>query len=204
MDVKNIVGKQINIDWINDLNDLQPTNVKRPFNFENTKKSIIKYGFTVPFAVWNNKGKHYAIDGHLRKEVLLSIVADGIVVPKLLPAYEVEAKNRKDAIKILVDCYNMKHNPFDKDVLIEWFEEEEIEKDEISIEALNISFEEYEEGNEEGGEESNNRDDFIKQGSFPLAISLNKNEYTKWQAFKRAHHLRNDTDAFINLLNNID
>jgi ParB-like chromosome segregation protein Spo0J len=104
--IKNIIGNLIEIDWLNNLNDLQPDNVKLPYNYGALKQSILKYGFAVPFAVWNNKGKYYAIDGHTRKLILTEIKSEGIEVPTLLKAYEIEAKNKQEAIKILVDFDN--------------------------------------------------------------------------------------------------
>lgn len=205
MEIKSRVSKLIDIDW-QQLNELQPDNVKNPYNFENTKNSILEYGFTVPFAVWKNEGKYYAVDGHLRKEVLRDIQASGVDVPNLLPAFEINAKNKKDAIRILIDCFNIRHNPFDKEALIEWKVEEKIEDHEINIEALNISYEEVanEVKENEKADYNDDSDAYHKHGAFPLAISLNKNEYTKWQAFKRMNQIRNDTEAFLKLLNDID
>ncbi len=37
-------------------------------------------------------------------------------------------------------------------------------------------------------------------GNFPLSIVLMKKDYEKWQGFKRAYHLRSDTDAFLKLI----
>jgi hypothetical protein len=134
--IKNIIGNLIEIDWLNDLHELQPDNAKMPFNYGALKESILKYGFAVPFAVWNNKGKYFAVDGHSRKLVLAELQGEGVEVPKLLKAFEVIAKNKKEAIKILIDCYNQKHNPFDNEVLVEWMEAEDIQAEDLNVECV--------------------------------------------------------------------
>lgn len=136
MELKNKIGNLIEIDWKHDLHELQPDNVKVPVNIEYLKTSILKHGFALPFAVWNNKGKYYCVDGHTRKEVLNELIADGVSVPDKLKAFEVLAKNRKEAINILIEVYNQKHNPFAEEVLLEWLEVENIELD--SLDSVNI------------------------------------------------------------------
>lgn len=136
MKLKNKIGNLIEIDWANDLHELQPDNIKVPININYLKDSILKHGFALPFAVWNDNGKYYCIDGHTRKQILLELIADGIQVPTKLKAFEILAKDRTEAIKILVEVYNQKHNPFAEEVLTEWLEMEEIELE--SLENVNI------------------------------------------------------------------
>ncbi|WP_392448001.1 ParB N-terminal domain-containing protein [Capnocytophaga canis] len=153
MKLKNKIGNLIEIDWLNDLHELQPDNVKVPINIGYLKDSILKHGFALPFAVWNDNGKYYCIDGHTRKQILTELVADGIEVPNKLKAFEILAKDRQEAIKILVEVYNQKHNPFAEEVLTEWLEVEEIEVEEIHTKSVNmtpnISKESYSEEDEE-------------------------------------------------------
>lgn len=137
MKLKNKIGNLIEIDWANDLHELQPDNVKVPINIEHLKNLILKHGFALPFAVWNDNGKYYCVDGHTRKQILNELIADGIEVPIKLKAFEILAKNRKEAIKILVEVYNQKHNPFAEEILTEWLETEEIEVE--SLESVNIT-----------------------------------------------------------------
>lgn len=145
------IGNLIEIDWANDLHDLQPDNVKVPINLNYLKDSIIKHGFTLPFAVWNDGGNYFCIDGHTRKQVLLELIADGIDVPKKLKAFEILAKDKKEAIKILVEVYNQKHNPFAEEILTEWLEMEEIEIE--NLESVNVM-----EVDEQVESESENKD----------------------------------------------
>lgn len=136
MKIKNKIGGLIEVDWANDLQELQPDNAKVPINLNYLKNSIVKHGFALPFAVWNNKGKYYCVDGHTRKQVLLELIAEGLEVPPRLKAFEVLAKDRTEAIKILVEVYNQKHNPFAEEVLTEWLEMEEMELE--SLESVNV------------------------------------------------------------------
>lgn len=139
MKLKNKIGNLIEIDWANDLHELQPDNVKIPINIEYLKNSILQHGFALPFAVWNDNGKCYCVDGHTRKQILLELISDGVEVPAKLKAFEILAKDRSEAIKILVEVYNQKHNPFAEEVLTEWLEAEEIEMEEVVLEGVNIS-----------------------------------------------------------------
>jgi hypothetical protein len=134
--MKNRIGNLIEIDWLNDLHDLQPDGVKLPYNYGHLKSSLLKFGFALPFAVWHDGEKYLCIDGHTRKEVLTELMADGHKVPKLLKAFEVEAADKKEAIEILVQVYNQKHNPFNSELLEEWLEIEEVE---VSMDGVNVN-----------------------------------------------------------------
>ena len=45
--------------------------------------------------------------------------------------------NRKEAVQILVEVFNQKHNPFDNEVLINWLDVEQVEIQDL--EAVNLS-----------------------------------------------------------------
>ena len=122
------------VDWKKIL-PLQPDNAKININKDFLKESLLKYGFSMPFYGWEHKGQIYAIDGHTRKAVLLEM--DN--VPEELPCTFIDAKNKTEAVKILIEVYNQRHNPFDREVLIEFLEVENIEVEEIDIESLNVS-----------------------------------------------------------------
>lgn len=132
--IKNRITKLEQVDWRN-IHDLQPKNLKQVFNYAAIEESIQKYGFAFPFGVWQDKdGTIYAIDGHTRKEVLSSMEG----VPELLPAFFIDAKNKKEAIRILLDVYNQKHNPMDGDVLADFLLVEEIAVESIAVGSLNV------------------------------------------------------------------
>lgn len=80
--------------------------------------------------------RYILFDGHTRKRALEELKHEGEEVPDKLKAFEIDAKDRKEAVEILVEVFNQKHNPFDNEVLINWLEVENVEvKD---LEAVNI------------------------------------------------------------------
>lgn len=135
--MQNRIGKLIDIDW-RELLALQPENIKDVRNLEPLKSSLRRHGFSLPFAVWKDGDKIYAVDGHTRKRALQELSDSGeIEVPAKLKAFEVKAENKKDAITILLEVYNQKHNTLIEEVLTEWLETEEIEIEDIS--SLHVS-----------------------------------------------------------------
>lgn len=77
-------------DFQGDLKSLSEPNYKR------LKFSLVKYGFSFPFFVWNDKGTKYVLDGHQRLKVLAAMKDEGYKIPPL-PVVFVDAKNRKEA-----------------------------------------------------------------------------------------------------------
>ena len=68
---------------------------------EKVKKSILKYGFSFPFFVWNNNGWNYILDGHGREVALKELEKDGYDIPPL-PVVYIDAKDDIDAkVKLL-------------------------------------------------------------------------------------------------------
>lgn len=118
------------IDW-RKIKPLQPENAKIIFNYKDIEASIERYGFSQPFYIWENNGEFYCIDGHTRIEVLNNIES----VPDKLPATFIDAKSRKEAIEILIEVYNQKHNPFDIQILEGFIEVEQVD---VNLEQLNI------------------------------------------------------------------
>ena len=130
--MKDRINGVIKVDWAK-LEPLQPDDVKIKTNKEALKRSLTENGFILPFAVWEKDGVFYCIDGHTRKDVLIELANDGIEVPKKLSAYSIDASNKKDAIKVLIEVYNQKQSGFNKDVLEEWIDVEEIEVDTSAV-----------------------------------------------------------------------
>jgi hypothetical protein len=135
--MKDRIKQSIKLDW-QKIKPLQPENVKLPYNTQHLKKSLLKYGFSLPFYVWESEGEYYCIDGHHRLDVLNELIAEGHKVPKELNAVEIEAKDRKEAIAILVDVMNQKSNPFAEEYLIEFLEVEQINIEDVNIESINV------------------------------------------------------------------
>ena len=132
--IKNRIKELRLVEWRN-IKDLQPKNIKQIFNYSHIENSILQHGFAFPFGVWIDKnGDVYAIDGHTRIEVLSNMEG----VPEMLPAFVIDVKDKKEAIKILLEVYNQRTNPIDEDVMREWLEVEEIAIQEIKVESLNV------------------------------------------------------------------
>lgn len=118
------------VDWRN-IEPLQPANFKHIYNYKHIEKSILENGFVNPFFVWESEGVIYSIDGVTRKEILSNLEN----VPDLLPAVFIDAKNRQDAVKILLSVFNTKENPIDLEVLTEWINIEQVE---VEVQSLNV------------------------------------------------------------------
>ena len=121
------------VNWRN-IEPLQPQNFKHIFNYKHIEQSILENGFVNPFFVWEYDGVIYSIDGVTRKEILSNLEC----VPELLPAVFIDAKNRQDAIKILLSVFNTKENPIDLEVLTEWIEIEQVEVEVTSLNVVDI------------------------------------------------------------------
>ena len=118
------------VDW-RSIEPLQPQNFKHIYNYKHIERSILENGFVNPFFVWESEGIIYSIDGVTRKEILSNLEN----IPELLPAVFIDAKNRQDAVKILLSAFNTKENPIDLEVLTEWIQLEQVE---VEITSLNV------------------------------------------------------------------
>jgi hypothetical protein len=122
----------IDVDW-RKIKALQPDDVKINTNINALKKSLKKHGFSIPFAVWKDGSTIYTIDGHTRKRALEELKHEGEEVPDKLKAFEIDAKDRKEAVEILVEVFNQKHNPFDNEVLVKWLKVEQVEVQDLDV-----------------------------------------------------------------------
>lgn len=84
------------IDW-HELKEFQgELKARTKDDIAKAKKSILKHGFSFPFAVWTENDNHWTIDGHARLLVLKELEKEGYIIPPL-PYYEVECKDRAEA-----------------------------------------------------------------------------------------------------------
>lgn len=134
MEIKSILGEKVLIEW-RKMKSLQPDNLKLPYNIAHLKKSLLDNNFAMPFFGWQNGSEVYVIDGHQRKEVLMELESEGVKVPELLDCQLIKAKDRKEAVKILLNVYNQKSNPIDLEVLTEWVNIEQVE---CEVQSLNV------------------------------------------------------------------
>ena len=134
MEIKSILGEKVLIEW-RKMESLQPDNLKMPYNIGHLKKSLLENNFAMPFFGWQNGESVYVIDGHQRREVLSELESEGVKVPELLDCQLVNAKDRQEAVKLLLSVFNSKSNPIDLEVLTEWIELEQVE---VEITSLNV------------------------------------------------------------------
>jgi hypothetical protein len=138
--MKQIQNKILKTELVNwqELKDLQPTNLKNPYHNEKTKQSLIKNGFSLAFSVWESKNGIYILDGHLRTDLLRELVSDGFKVPNQLTCSFLDLKNRKEAVKYLLEVFNTKKNPIREEALIDWFEVEGVEVESVEVASLDM------------------------------------------------------------------
>lgn len=170
-----------------ELKPLQPDNAKIVFNYQAIENSLNKYGFAQPFFGWEYEGEVYTIDGHTRKEVLSNMQN----VPETLPCVLVDAKDRKEAIEMLIEVYNQKHNPFDIEVLEEMIEVEELD---VDIETINVKIE------TEEIEEDVEHKETVKELANMIAVSLTDEETEIWQKTKERIGKLKDKNAIFELI----
>jgi len=135
--IQNRIKETILYPW-GDLVELQPANLKVPYNIEYLKRSILKNGFVMSFYGWEHDGKVMVVDGHSRKDVLLDLIADGIDVPDMLPVTLIDAKDEQDAVRLLVEVFNQKSNPIDQTARDMWFEDNAWDVSEVEWEGVNM------------------------------------------------------------------
>ena len=126
MEIKSILGEKVLIEW-RKMQSLQPDNLKLPYNIAYLKQSLIENNFAMPFFGWQNGEDVYVIDGHQRLQVLMELEGEGVKIPELLDCQLIKAKDRKEAVKILLKVYNQRSNPIDLEVLTEWINIEQLE-----------------------------------------------------------------------------
>lgn len=87
-------------------------------NLEKLKKSIIKYGFTVPGFIWKSGKKKYILDSHQRVLALSSLAEDGYTIPDI-PIVYIKAKNKTEAKEKLLHITSQ-YGTFDRGGLDEF------------------------------------------------------------------------------------
>lgn len=134
MKLKNRIYDTKLIEW-QQVKDIQPHNLKIPYNYDHLKQSILKYGIAKAYDVCVIDNQMYWIDGHTRTDILKELLSDGVEIPKKLTANFCEVANMQEAISILLDVHNQRQNPIDEEVFNIWRDEVDFDVNEI---ALNI------------------------------------------------------------------
>jgi hypothetical protein len=60
------------------------------------KRSIVRFGFSSPMAVWKSGDKYHLLDGHQRVKALKELAVEGFEIPDI-PITIIEAENRQEA-----------------------------------------------------------------------------------------------------------
>jgi hypothetical protein len=142
MQIQNLITKTELINW-RELKDLQPVDLKNHYHGEKVKQSIIKNGFASAIYVWQDPETNdiLIVDGHCRHDVLMELYNEGYKIPDKLPCTFIDntkIKTRKQAIKTLLEVFNLKTNPINKDNLDTWLKLEELPLEELKLEELHI------------------------------------------------------------------
>ncbi len=106
-------------------------------NLEKLKKSIIKYGFTVPAFIWDN-GEKYILDAHQRMKALDSLFHDGYKIPPI-PVVYIEAKDGKEAKEKLLHITSQ-YGEFSEQGLTDFLLDANIDIDSLDIRLTDSEF----------------------------------------------------------------
>jgi len=117
-------------------------------DYDKIKLSIIKYGFSFPFFVWNDGKKNYILDGHGRFETLCKMQKDGYLIPPL-PVVYIQCKDKAEAKQKLLRL-NSQYGKMSKESVLEFAEDIDLNFDEIALPDTTINFSE---GGLDGSEE---------------------------------------------------
>ncbi len=94
----------------------------------NLRKMLLHEGLKSPFFVWKNKNKYYIIDGHQRYDALIELKKENKIKIDKVPAVEIKAKNKTEAMEILL-LFNTHYSKINKNELLTVMEEFNITND---------------------------------------------------------------------------
>ena len=130
IDVK--IKKMERVPW-ESIQDLQPMDFKNDYHSEKIKQSILKHNYASPIHVWDDNGQLYAVDGHLRMDLLKELKSEGADIPNKLPVVFLDLPDRETAVKYLLEVFNTKSNPINQDSLNQWMEELDVTLEELDV-----------------------------------------------------------------------
>ena len=107
-------------------------------DYDKIKLSIIKFGFSFPFFIWNDGDKNYLLDGHGRFATLCKMQKDGYEIPEL-PVVFVECKDKKEAKQKLLRL-NSQYGKMTKESVLEFAEDIDLNFEEIALPDTTIDF----------------------------------------------------------------
>ena len=100
-------------------------------NRERLKTSIIKYGFSCPFFIWENEGNNYLLDGHQRLTVLSWMKSDGWEIPEL-PVVYIQAETKQEAKQLLLHITSQ-YGKFSEKKILQYIQDYKINTENIRL-----------------------------------------------------------------------
>lgn len=125
--------KKMEMVYWESIQDLQPMDLKNDYHSEKIKQSILKHNYASPIHVWDDNGQLYAVDGHLRMDLLKELKGEGVDIPDKLPVVFLDLPDRETAVKYLLEVFNTKSNPINQDSLNQWMEELDVTLEELDV-----------------------------------------------------------------------
>ena len=155
-------------------------------------RSIVEYGFSFPFYVWNGTGHNYCLDGHGRILALAEMRKRGTDLP-MFPVVYVDAENEEEAKQKLLRL-NSSYGDITQSGFEEFTQGLKIEMEEIN---LNIPTHAMESTYEKKGEKFD-----FSQTKLPLVVAVTEDEYRRWEQFKSENSIKKDEECISFLLDN--
>jgi hypothetical protein len=156
---------------IAEMTELQGTlKARTDIDYDKIKLSIIKYGFSFPFFVWNDGKKNYILDGHGRFATLCKMQKDGYEIPDL-PVVYVDCKDKNEAKQKLLRL-NSQYGKMTKESVLEFTSGLDLNFDEIALPDSVIDF-----SSEEGDEETKEKPEVEFNESYSVVVQcINEEE----------------------------
>jgi len=105
-------------------------------DIEKIIRSIVEYGFSFPFFVWNGIGHNYCLDGHGRILALSEMRKLGTNLP-MFPVVYVDAKDETEAKQKLLRL-NSQYGQMTLDSVLEFSDGMELNADELELTGINL------------------------------------------------------------------
>ena len=119
-------------------------------DFQKAKKSILRFGWSFPFYIYDDGETKWTLDGHCRLKVLKELEREGYTIP-LLPCVYVNCKDAKEAKQKLLRL-NSNFGKMTKKSVFEFADDIDLDIDELALPTGEMDFSKKEE-DEEGTEE---------------------------------------------------
>jgi hypothetical protein len=101
------------------------------YDIENIVKSLILYGISFPFFIWQNEGVNYCLDGHGRRLALYVLLNRGYEIPPA-PVVYILAKDRAEAVQKLLRL-NSRYGTMTEESVVKFIDKMPVELSEIAI-----------------------------------------------------------------------